>query len=210
MNEIFFNDRDGNTVLSAEELSGLRLGHITRMKELDEAEQVNITQGLLWLAGQRKTNYLTDSFFRKLHKQLFGQVWKWAGVYRSTEKNIGIQAYKVPTAVLKLCEDVQYWLDNGSYETSELIARFHHRLVYIHPFPNGNGRFSRILTNYFCKRNGLSRPEWQSHLNPHMRRKLYIQCLQQADLKKIVPLKTYLSEKIEHPERWEHLAAPLN
>jgi len=206
MNEIFFNDRDGNTVLSGSELKGLKLRHITRMRELDEAEQINITQGLLWLAGQPKANYMTDSFFRKLHKHLFGEVWKWAGTYRTTEKNIGIEAYKVPSAILKLLQDTQYWIENESYEVNELIARFHHRLVYIHPFPNGNGRFSRIVTNYFCKRNGYSRPEWQSHLNPHMRRKLYIHCLQQADQKRIDPLLSYLSEKIEQPERWEHIS----
>ena len=202
MNEIFFNDRDGNTVLSGNELKGLRLSHITRMKELDEAEQININQGLLWLAQQKKGSYLSESFFRKLHKQLFGQVWKWAGTYRTTEKNIGIQAYKVPIAILKLCEDVNYWLENETYSTYEMIARFYHKLVYIHPFPNGNGRFSRIMTNHFCQRNGFSRPQWQSHLNPHMRRKLYIQCLQKADMKKMDPLIHYLSQKIENPERW--------
>lgn len=204
MNEIFFNDRNGNTVLSGQELKGLKLRHITRMKELDEAEQINITQGLLWLAGQGNAQFMTDSFFRKLHSQLFGEVWKWAGTYRTTEKNIGIEAYRVPSEMLKMLKDTQYWIDHQSYETNELIAHFHHRLVYIHPFPNGNGRFSRILTNYFCKRNGYSRPQWQSHLNPHMRRKLYIHCLQQADMKKIKPLESYLSKKIEQPERWQY------
>ena len=128
MKEIYFNDRDGNTVLSQNELKGLKLKHITLMKELDEAEQVNINDGLLWLAQQKKKNYLTDSFFKQLHIKLFGQVWKWAGKFRTSEKNIGIEAYQVPTEVLKLCQDVKFWLENKSYSEAELKARFHHKL----------------------------------------------------------------------------------
>ncbi len=197
MKEIYFNDRDGNTVLSQDELKGLRLTHITIIKELDEAEQVNINEGLFWLSQQRTKNYLTDSFFKKLHTKLFGEVWKWAGKYRTSEKNIGIEAYQVPTEVLKLCQDVNYWLKNKSYAEEELKARFHHKLVYIHPFPNGNGRFSRILTNYFCQRNGFEKPKWQAHLSPGLRRTLYIKALQKADLKRFEDLTYFMNHHIE-------------
>ena len=196
MKDIYFNDRKGNTVLSNSELRGLLLNHITVMRELDEAEQVNINEGLLWLATQKNKDFLDEMFMKKLHKKLFGKVWKWAGKYRKSEKNIGIDAYKVPTEMMKLIEDVNYWVENNSYEVSELIARFHHRLVWVHPFPNGNGRFSRIFTNYLCKRYKLKMPEWQGHLNPHLRRKLYIKALQQADQKKFHPLMSFLSAPI--------------
>lgn len=196
MNEIYFNDRDGNTVLSNNELRGLLLGHITVMRELDEAEQVNINDGLIWLSQQKNQAFLTEKFIKLLHKKLFGKVWKWAGQYRKSEKNIGIDAYKVPVEMMKLIDDINYWVENSSYDQNELIARFHHRLVWIHPFPNGNGRFSRIYTNYLCKRYGFKRPEWQAHLNPILRRKMYIHCLQQADQKKFQPLIHFLSEPI--------------
>ncbi len=192
MKEIYFNDRKGNTVLSKKEQQGLKLKHITNMAELDEAEQININDGLIWLATQ-KGNYLSEQFFKRLHKKLFGQVWNWAGQYRTSEKNIGIDYWKIPTEVHKLCEDAKYWLENKSYSWIELISHFHHRLVYTHPFPNGNGRFSRIITNHLCKMNNEEKPSWRSQLNPHDRRASYIFALQQADVKKIDELVMFLS-----------------
>lgn len=200
MKSIYFNDRNGNTVLSHNELKGLLLNHITLMSELDEAEQMNINEGLIWLAKQNNKVFLSEKFIKTFHKKLFGKVWKWAGLYRKSEKNIGVDAYQVPTEMIKLIDDVNYWVENGSYEPNELVARFHHRLVWIHPFPNGNGRFSRIFTNYLAKRYKLPMPEWQAHLNPHLRRKLYINSLQQADQKKFKPLIQFMSKPIKNLE----------
>lgn len=184
MKAIYFNDRDGQTVLSAKERAGLTLKHISNMKELDEAEQLNINEGLIWLSLQKKPAYLTEKFFKQLHSKLFGEVWNWAGKFRVSEKNIGIDYWKVPTELHKLCKDAEYWIEHQSYEWPELLARFHHELVYIHPFPNGNGRFSRILTNYLCDRNGQARPSWLSHLPPEERRQAYIGALRKADMHK--------------------------
>ena len=149
---IFFNDRDGQTVLSPSEKKGLRLKHISNMKELDQAEQMNINEGLLWLSEQTTDSCLSESYFKKLHKKLFGEVWRWAGEYRHSNKNIGIDHWKVPRAMKTFTQNADYWLEHNTYpEWTEFLAHFHHKLVYIHPFPNGNGRFSRILTNHLCK-----------------------------------------------------------
>jgi len=191
--KILFNDRDGHTVLSALERKGIKLSHLTNMAELDEAEQVNINQGLLWLEGQKGNSYLHETFMLKLHKKLFGEVWKWAGAYRKSEKNIGVEAWRVPTEVHKWIDDVEYWVDHQSYDWPELVAHFHHRLVSIHPFPNGNGRFSRIFTNYFCLRNDKPQPTWLYWLPPRERRAIYIKALQQGDQRNFSPLIEFFS-----------------
>ena len=190
MKEIYFNNREGQTVLSAGERRGLIFGHVSSISELNELEQMNINKGLLWLEGVNEP-ILCQSFFRKLHKKLFGEVWKWAGKYRKSEKNIGIEPWKIPTELNKLCQDTGYWIENNTYEWPELIARFHHRLVYIHPFPNGNGRFSRIVTNYLCLHNNQPMPHWHAHLPPAQKRKLYIDALRKADMKNFEALIRY-------------------
>ena len=112
---ILFNDRNGQTVLSPTELKGIKLSHISNMSELDQAEQMNISQGLLWLKSQKQIDFLNESFLLKLHHQLFGQVWKWAGKYQTSEKNIGTEAWRVPSEIHKFIADTNYWIANGSY-----------------------------------------------------------------------------------------------
>ncbi len=187
--QIFFNDRDGHTVLSLKERKGLKLSHITNMKELDAAEQMNINQGLIWLDEVSTTDYLNEAFFKKLHKELFGEVWKWAGQYRTSEKNIGVDSWRVASEMKKFIEDVNFWIEKDSFDSwAELLAHFHHRLVFIHPFPNGNGRFSRIVTNYLCLKNEKPFPSWYPELNPKERRAKYIGALREADQKKYTSL----------------------
>ena len=193
---ILFNDRKGQTILSPTELKGIKLSHITNMSELDEAEQVNINEGLLWLKSQEHADFLNETFLLKLHKQLFGQVWKWAGKYRTSEKNIGIEAWKIPTEIHKFIADTKYWIANNSYTHWEaLLAHFHHRLVSIHPFPNGNGRFSRIYTNHLCLKNHKPIPTWLSQVTPKTRRAIYIKALRDADQKDFSPLIDFFSPR---------------
>lgn len=193
---VLFNDRDGHTVLSERERGGLKLSHIANMKELDAAEQLNIGKGLIWLQGINEDNYISEAFFLKVHRKLFGEVWKWAGQYRSSEKNIGVEAWRVPVEMKKFFEDVTYWLENDSFsDWAELLAHFHHRLVYIHPFPNGNGRFSRIITNYLCLKNNRAEPSWHRFEDPTSRRQRYIQALREADQKKYESLIEFFNEQ---------------
>ena len=178
-----FQVREGNTNLSPDERDGLKLKHINRMSELDEAEALNIIHGLEFLRNYKKDDFLTIKFAILLHDKLFGNIWKWAGKFRSTEKNIGVSPFKIQTDLYKLFEDMKFWMNNNTFSPQEIGARFHHRLVWIHPFANGNGRWARIYTEYIYKRCGWGKPNWHFGEEPHERRQKYIQALRAADLK---------------------------
>ncbi len=137
---------DGATPLDPDELGGLKHKHITTRTDLDELEQANIQSGIRWITRQRG-EVLTDSFAIKLHKQLFGEVWNWAGSFRKTGKNIGIDPIHIPTQLRILMDDTKFWVDHKTFPAQETAIRFHHRLVQIHAFPNGNGRHSRIMAD---------------------------------------------------------------
>ena len=175
----------GATPLDPDELAGLRHKHITTRAELDELEQANIDEGLQWLKKQRAPAVLTEGFVRNLHKKLFGRVWQWAGTFRSTEKNIGVDPLHIATELRQLLDSAHFWIENNTYPPRELAARFHHRLVYIHPFANGNGRHARIMTDAMLTRL-MDAPviNWAGGYKPEKmneRRKQYIVALRHAD-----------------------------
>jgi len=139
---------DGETPLDPDEMEGLKHPHIQTRGELNQLEQHNIQEGYKWLARQRKhKDLLTETFILDLHKQMLGQVWSWAGSFRHTEKNIGVDPLVIGVELRKLLDDARYWVEHETYNREEFAARFHHRLVKIHPFPNGNGRHARIMTD---------------------------------------------------------------
>ena len=142
---------DGQTPLDPEDLEGIKHPHVMTRGELDQLEQANIEEGLRWLARQRSPDLLSDDFARKLHRKLFGEVWSWAGTYRQTEKNIGINPLQIAVQLRKLLDDARFWAEHGAYPPVEAAVRFHHRLVAIHPFANGNGRFSRIMADAYLE-----------------------------------------------------------
>ena len=139
---------DGETPLDPDEMEGLKHPHIQTRGELNQLEQHNIQEGYKWLARQRKhKNLLSEAFILDLHKQMLGQVWSWAGSFRHTEKNIGVDPLDIGVELRNLLDDARYWVEHETYDREEFAARFHHRLVKIHPFPNGNGRHARIMTD---------------------------------------------------------------
>ena len=142
-----FQEPDGATPLDPDEIEGLKFDHIMTRGELDELEQANITQGLQWLGRRRGGDILTEDFIRTLHRRLFGEVWSWAGSFRLREKNIGIDPFQIPVQLRYLLDDARYWAANSTYPPMEAAARFHHRMVQIHLFPNGNGRHARIAAD---------------------------------------------------------------
>jgi Fic-DOC domain mobile mystery protein B len=142
---------DGQTPLDPEDLEGIKYPHVMTRSELDQLEQANIEEGLRWLARQRSSDLLSDDFARKLHRKLFGEVWSWAGTYRQTEKNIGIDPLQIAVQLRTLLDDARFWAEHGAYPPVEAAVRFHHRLVAIHPFANGNGRFSRIMADAYLE-----------------------------------------------------------
>lgn len=138
---------EGATPLDPDELSGLLHPHVSTRGELNQLEQANITEGLNWLNKQKAPDVLTEGFVCALHERLFSKVWQWAGAFRKTEKNIGVDPLQISIQLRQLLDDAQYWIDDETYPPKEIGARFHHRLVYIHLFPNGNGRHARIMAD---------------------------------------------------------------
>jgi Fic-DOC domain mobile mystery protein B len=139
---------DGATPLDPDEMEGLKYPHVQTRGELNELEQQNIQDGYKWLARQRRhKDILSERFVLDVHKQLLGKVWSWAGNFRRTEKNIGVDPLVIGVELRNLLGDAKYWIEHGTYNREEFAARFHHRLVKIHLFPNGNGRHARIMTD---------------------------------------------------------------
>lgn len=180
---LFDGEDEANTPLEEEEREQIIPTYITTRAELNEAEQVNITRADRWLKRARNIDVLDDAFLRDLHKRMFGEVWKWAGQYRLTARNIGIDAYRIPMEVRTLVDDVRFWVANATYAPDEIAVRFSHRLVSIHPFPNGNGRHSRMAGDLLAMQLGQPRLTWGSVnlVDPGQTRKTYVAALQAAD-----------------------------
>jgi len=184
-------DPDGATPLDPNELDGLKFRHITTREELDELEQANIESGLQWLA-RHKGGVLTDDFAVRLHTRLFGDVWDWAGSFRKTGKNIGTDPIYIGAELRMLMGDARFWAEHNTYPALEAAIRLHHRLVQIHPFPNGNGRHARIMadTVLVCVYNAKAIDWAGGHDLQKMnaRRVAYIAALKAADQGDIGPL----------------------
>ncbi|MFA6020699.1 MAG: mobile mystery protein B [Rhodospirillales bacterium] len=186
----------GATPLDPDERLGLKHKHVTTRSKLDELEHVNIQEGLQWLSRRHKEQTLNDDFLRELHKQLFGKVWAWAGTYRRTEKNIGVDPLQIGVKVRLLTDDALYWALHGTYRPLEAAARFHHRLVQIHPFANGNGRHARIASDCYLERHfNHPRIEWTHGFDlqaDNARRVSYITALRAADGEDYGPLLVFV------------------
>jgi Fic-DOC domain mobile mystery protein B len=182
---VIFTEPEGATPLDPDESAGLKFKHVATRGELNELEQANIEQGLRWASRRRGGDVLTDDFLRKLHVRLFGEVWKWAGTFRRTEKNIGIDPLHIATQLRLHLDNARYWSEHDIYAPMEAAARFHHRLVQIHLFPNGNGRHARIATDLFLGDYYKHPPiPWASGtdlLADSARRTAYIAALRAAD-----------------------------
>lgn len=176
---------DGATPLDPDELNGLKFKHVSTRGELDQLEQAGITEGLKWLEKQKNPDVLSEAFVLELHKRLFGRVWRWAGTFRRTEKNIGVDPIQVAIQLRQLLDDAKYWVEHGTYPPKELAARFHHRLVFVHPFPNGNGRHARIMADaVLTKLLNESAIDWAGGYRleaMNERRNQYIAALRAAD-----------------------------
>lgn len=184
---------DAATPLDAEERKGLIPSYITLRRELNEAEQANILEAEEW-AFARKRDVVSEAALNNLHKRMFGRVWKWAGQFRTTEKNIGVHPSRIATDLRQLVDDCRYQVERGSYPPHELAARFHHRLVSIHPYPNGNGRHSRLAADLLIVALGQPRFTWGSaHLvDAGETRKRYVEALRAADAHDIAPLLAFV------------------
>jgi Fic-DOC domain mobile mystery protein B len=145
---------DGQTPLDEDEKEGLLIPIIATRGELDEFEQQNIEKAILWtLKRSFKTDViLTEKFIKDVHKRMYGDVWAWAGEFRKTDKNIGIDKWQIPTELKYLLDDTKFWIDNNTYPFEEIAVRFKHRIVSIHCFANGNGRHSRLMADIIIEK----------------------------------------------------------
>ena len=179
---IIFDYPAGATPLDADELACLIPEHITMQSQLNEWEQLNIEHGETWALRQRK-GILDETFIRQLHQHMFGETWTWAGKFRTSNKNIGVDWSQVSVKLRDLLDDVRHQIDNAVYSPDEIAVRFHHRLVAIHAFPNGNGRHARLMADLLIRKLGQPRFTWgrKNLMEPSATRKRYIAALQAAD-----------------------------
>jgi Fic-DOC domain mobile mystery protein B len=172
------------TPLDDETLQGL-IPSLSTQRELDEFEAAGIAKATMWAQSSRalRQDLLTASGLCLLHRRMFEEVWNWAGIFRQRETNIGVAPEKIQNELGQLLGDVKFWLEYKTFPLEEIAARFHHRLVWIHPFPNGNGRFSRLATDLLMLHQRSSTFSWgQAHLGyVGKKRTDYISALKAAD-----------------------------
>jgi Fic-DOC domain mobile mystery protein B len=177
---------EGQTPLSEEEKEGLLIKTITTRGELDELEQLNIEKAVEWTLDKKfsKEQIMTEEFIKSVHKRMLGDVWKWAGKFRKSEKNIGVDWIRIGVELRKLLDDTKYWIENRTYSTDEIAIRFKHRLVNIHCFPNGNGRHSRLMADIIIESVfGKKVFTWNNSnlVKPNNARKEYLDSIRKAD-----------------------------
>jgi Fic-DOC domain mobile mystery protein B len=155
---------EANTPLTPEEQADLIPSLATR-EELNEWERDNILRARQWALGDRQISRLDpteEEYIRELHGRMFDQTWKWAGTYRKTDKNLGVPMGEIRERLAQLLGNAAYWLGNKTYDVNECAVRFHHELVVIHSFSNGNGRHARLIADVVAVKCGHPAFSWGS------------------------------------------------
>lgn len=189
-----FDGPPGATPLDLDEAAGLIPSHIINQGQLNEWELANILGGEQWAFGRRHKDLLESAFVRRMHRRMFGDTWRWAGIFRSTEKNIGVDPLCIQPDLHNLCEDVKAQIEHQAFPLDEIAARFSHRLVAIHPFANGNGRLSRTLADLLLVQHGQPRFTWGAGnlMADGEVRQRYLTALRTADGKDYGPLLAFV------------------
>lgn len=182
----------GQTPLEPDEVPDLIPSWIATRSDLDVAEQENIARAVEWSLGARPSarEIVDETFLRQLHTRMFGEVWRWAGAYRTSARNIGVDAWLIAERIGGLVADVRYWIEHATYDPDEIAVRFHHRLASVHPFPNGNGRHGRLAADLLVEAMGRPRFTWgidRDEGSEELRRE-YIAAIIEADSGDVSPL----------------------
>lgn len=190
MSDIFAEPPEAATPLTPEETRDLIPAHIAHRRDLNAAEQENIARAQEWAMAGRRRDLLTEKFIQDLHRRMLGDVWRWAGRFRTSQRNIGIDYWLIATELRQLLDDAKAWIEYNPYPRDEIAVRFHHRLVLIHPFPNGNGRHARLMADLLVMQLGGEQLSWgrESLREPGAARACYIEALHAADNLDIGPL----------------------
>ena len=180
---MLFKYAKGATPLSPDEIYNLIPSHLTTQKQLDEWEQYNIVQATNWAFNRKRTDLLSIIFAKALHKKMFDKTWIWAGSLRKRQTNMGVASIYIPQELKLLFDDIQFQIEHDSFPIREIGVRLHHRLVFIHPFPNGNSRFSRLMAELLMCHNGEASFTWGicNLTNDSEIREEYLSALRQAD-----------------------------
>jgi Fic-DOC domain mobile mystery protein B len=176
----------GQTPLDEDEKEGLLIRSISTVAELNEAEQLNIQTAIEWTLKRRfqSRDIFSETFVQELHKRMYREVWRWAGEFRKTDKNIGVDKFDIPVRLRQLLDDGQFWLADKTFPPDESAIRFKHRIVSVHCFPNGNGRHSRLMADVIASHVFGNRVfSWsEKDLGRNSdARSLYLQALKKAD-----------------------------
>jgi Fic-DOC domain mobile mystery protein B len=173
----------GATPLSPDEIHNLIPKHLTKQHQLDEWEQYNIARAEMWFSNHKIKDILSIDFVKKLHRKMFCDTWAWAGKFRQRQTNIGVDSIYIQQELKILIDDVIFWQNNATFSVREVAVRLHHRSVFIHPFPNGNGRFSRLFADLYLLHNNELKFSWGSNnlIQDSSFRNQYLQALRLAD-----------------------------
>ncbi|MFC4924503.1 MULTISPECIES: mobile mystery protein B [Delftia] len=161
---IDLDEQDGQSPLDPDEKAGLIPQHLATKGDLNEWEQENLLIAVRWLKRVRP-NVLSEGFCRTLHSKMFSLTWSWAGTFRKSDKNIGCDWTQVGVQLAQLFGNTQWWVENATFPPDEIAARFHRDLVWIHPFPIGNGRHSRMMADALLRSLGQPAFSWGSGSN---------------------------------------------
>ena len=180
--EPLIGDGDGQTPLDEDEADALIPSWISTRGDLNRAELENIAVATAWTRQRSisSSEVLAEMFLKRLHRRMFDRVWKWAGSYRGTAKNLGVDASYVGQSVAQLLGDGRYWIEHETFPPDEIAVRFHHQLVAIHPFTNGNGRHARLAADLLAESLGCQRFSWGAS-EPTEARVRYLAALRAAD-----------------------------
>lgn len=193
---VFEQPDENSTPLTLEEMRDLIPSHIAYRWELNYAELQNIARAQAWVLSRRDRDVLSEKFIKDLHRRMLGDVWRWAGKFRTSERNLGIDYWEIPVALRQLLDNAKAWIEFSTYSADEIAVRFHHRLVQIHPFANGNGRHARLMADVLAVRLQRPRFTWGRHSlrDAGVVRRSYIAALQDADDHDLGPLLKFARE----------------
>jgi len=199
MSDNLWQAEHGQTPLDESEMRDLIPSVITR-SQLNEYELLNTASAREWAMSskvQKRDDLLTDFFSRELHRKMFSSVWKWAGKYRTSERNFGWDSHRITEGVRIAFDNVQHWVEHETYPITESAIRLHYHLVAIHPWSNGNGRHARLIADVLMVSCGKKELPWGGSRSDLVKagttRQHYINVLRKADRGVFEPLLDFCS-----------------